>query len=349
MAKYPFLPQAKQHIAKLELDYKALADLPRIRKRAKQRMYASFELAMRLSLEPDSDFETEILSYPLAILYATGTGDRHLIERYALFEAVQINRYLGEEKREDVILEIAKAFGWKIQISEEKPRAILIHFAKYLENVSKGRLFHDSKWKLVNRALDKGWVRVNSQEVARLLQEEVKKRIEDSAQQELTKIPEDIQKDIAEIKAEFLKRRPQLEELDQLIHAQESEYPPCISDLMTRAAKGQHLSHVERFTLVTYLLRQGISVDSVVSLFSNVSDFKEDKTRYQVEHLAGERGGRTEPYMPYNCATLQTHGICKKPADPICYTIKNPLTYHLRKPRQNAASAQKQAEPQPLS
>jgi len=95
MAKYPFLPQAKQHIAKLELDYKTIVDLPHVRKRAKQRMYASFELAMRLSLEPSSDFETEILSYPLAILYATGTGDRHLIERYALFEAVQINRYLG--------------------------------------------------------------------------------------------------------------------------------------------------------------------------------------------------------------------------------------------------------------
>jgi len=65
-------------------------------------------------------------------------------------------------------------------------------------------------------------------------------------------------------------------------------------------------------------------------MFSNVSDFKEDKTRYQVEHLSGVRMGK-EPYMPYNCASLQTHGICSGPADRICATIRNPLSYHLRK------------------
>jgi len=41
--------------------------------------------------------------------------------------------------------------------------------------------------------------------------------------------------------------------------------------------------------------------------------------------------GRTEPYIPYNCSSLQTHGICTRPDDPICRTIRNPLSYHLRK------------------
>jgi len=99
---------------------------------------------------------------------------------------------------------------------------------------------------------------------------------------------------------------------------------------MDRAAKGQHLSHVERFTLVTYLIHQNLSIDTIVSLFSNVSDFKEDKTRYQVENLAG-KSGLTKPYVTYNCASLQTHGVCLGPADSICRTIRNPLTYHLRK------------------
>jgi DNA primase large subunit len=107
---------------------------------------------------------------------------------------------------------------------------------------------------------------------------------------------------------------------------------------MRRAAKGQQLSHVERFTLVTYLLNQGVSVDNIVSLFSNVTDFREDKTRYQVEHLAGHRGSRTA-YKTYNCATLQTHGVCAQLDDPICKTIRNPLTYHLRKRWQRAPKA----------
>ena len=330
MVKYPFLPQAKQHIASLELEIKDLAELPSVRNRAKKRIKASFDLASHLSLEPSNDFETEIASFPLAIFYAGGAGESRLVERFALHEATQINRYLDGEEQEDIILEIAKSFKWNIQFIPET-HTYLLHFAKYLEMGSKGRLFHDPKWKLINRRLAKGQVYLTPHDLCRLLQEEVKKHIEDRAKQEFGKIDPDTQKDIDELKAEFLKRRPHFEEFDQIIHAQDSEYPPCISGLMKRAAKGQHLSHVERFTLVTYLLRQGISVDSVVSLFSNVADFKEDKTRYQVEHLAGKRGGRTEPYITYNCATLQTHGVCSKPSDPICRTIRNPLTYHLRK------------------
>jgi DNA primase large subunit len=341
MVKYPFLPQAKRHIGGLELNYEALANLPRTRERARQRISASFDLATRFSQKSSLDSQTEIASFALATLYASGIGDPRLAERFALYEATQVNEYLREEKHEDVILDIARAFNWDVRISEEnKQRTISIHFVKYLENATRGRLTHDPKWKLVNRLLVKGWVRVTPYELARLLQEEVKKRIEENTTQEVAEIPQQLQMDIDELKSEFLKRKPQLEEFDQIIRAQESEYPPCINDLMKRAAKGQHLSHVERFTLVTYLLHQGISVDSIVSLFSSVADFKEDKTRYQVEHLAGKRYGGTKPYVTYNCATLQTHGVCLKPTDPICRTIRNPLTYHIRKQRENKASKQ---------
>jgi DNA primase large subunit len=343
MVKYPFLPQARQHIAPMELDYQKLAELPRVRKRARERIYASFDLAARFSLKPSTDFETEIASFPVAILYAAGTGESRLVERFALFEAKQINKYLDGEEREDIVLGIAKSFNWDIQIMP-KTHTYLLHFAKYLEMASKGRLFHEPKWKLVNRHLENGKVYLTPHDLRRLLQEEVNKHIEGKAKQEFGKIPEDIQNDIDEIKAEFLKKRPRLEEFDQIIRAQESEYPPCVSDLMKRAAKGQHLSHVERFTLVTYLLHQGISVDSVVSLFSNVADFKEDKTRYQVEHLAGQKGGRTQPYITYNCTTLQTHGVCSRPTDPICRTIKNPLTYHLRKQKRRRVLGQEQTQ-----
>jgi len=343
MVKYPFLPQAKQHIAPLELNIKDLAELPRVRNRAKERIKASFDLASHFSVEPSNDFETEIASFPLAVFYAGGTGESRLIERFALHEATQINRYLGSEEQEDIIREIAKSFKWNIHFTPET-HTYSLHFTKYLEMGSKGRLFHDSKWKLVNRQLKGGQVFLTPHDLSRLLQEEVKKHIEDRATQEFGKIEPDNQKDMDELKAEFLKKSPQFEEFDQIIRAQESEYPPCVSELMKRVAKGQHLSHVERFTLVTYLLHQGISVDSVVSLFSNVPDFREDKTRYQVEHLAGQKGGRTQPYTTYNCDTLQSHGVCSKPTDQICRTIRNPLTYHLKKHGRSRVPAQEQTQ-----
>jgi DNA primase large subunit len=161
----------------------------------------------------------------------------------------------------------------------------------------------------------------------------VRIRIEENAKRELTNIPEQMQIDIDELRAEFLKRKPTLEEFDKIVRAQESEYPPCITGLLKRAATGQHMSHVERFTLVTYLLHQGVSVDSIVNLFSGMPDFNAEKTRYQVEDLAGKRYGENKPYTTYNCSSLQTHGVCPGPVDEICERIRNPLTYHLRKQR----------------
>jgi len=302
--------------------------LEAIRERAKQRITSTFELAISISQEPSKQFEIEVASYPLAIIYATGIGDPKLTERFALFESKRINRFLETERDNDVILEIARAFEWEVHVNQDL--SFSIHFSKFLQNTARGRLFHDLKWKLINRTMQKGWVRVTPAELARLLQEEVQKRIEESTRQELAQVPDEIQKDIDELKAEFLKRKPLFEEVYEVIRAQESDYPPCIKGLMDRGAKGQHLSHVERFTLVTYLIHQNVSIDTIVSLFSNVSDFKEDKTRYQVENLAG-KSGLTKPYVTYNCASLQTHGVCLGPADSICRTIRNPLTYHLRK------------------
>jgi DNA primase large subunit len=332
MVKYPFLPQVRKHIAQTELDFKAILELPSIRERAKQRVSASFSLEKKLSAEPNRHLETEIASYPVAIILVAGTKDRLLIERFALNEAQQVKLYLSLEKRKEIIIEIAKSFSWQIKTDVN---GTWIHFTNYLKNTSKGRLFHDPKWKLVNRSVDKGWVVVTTDELKRLLQEEVKERIEASAKQTIDGLPEEILKDIEEIKSEFLKNKPHLVEYDLKVYAKEAEYPPCIATLLKRANEGAHLSHTERFTLVTYLLHQQISIDSIVSMFSNVSDFKEDKTRYQVENLAGKTGGRTEPYITYNCSTLQSHGVCSNPTDPICKKIRNPLRYHLKKQKLN--------------
>jgi len=330
LVKYPFLPEAKKYVAELGIDLNDLGELESIVNRAKVRIAATFEfLAHMQNQAPYKKSEVEIAAFPVAAFVVAGVKDKTLAERYALSEAKKIYNYLLDEK-DNVILGIAKFFEWDINPSKQGPFSYTLHFVYYLRNATKGRLVHSPEWKLVNRQLDKGQVSVTKNEVCRLLQEEIKNYIEDRTKEEVTKIPQLLQDVIEEIKAEFLKRKPHLSEFDQKIQAEESEYPPCIMDFLDRTAKGQHLSHAERFTLVTYLLHQGIGVDRIVNLFSNVADFREDKTRYQVEHLAGQRGSRT-PYRTYNCSTLQTHGVCANPNDPVCKRIRNPLTYHLRK------------------
>ena len=319
---------ARRFIANLGLDFDTITSLQEIRDRAKQRVSSTFLTEDDFSEKTGKFYQVEIASYALAILYLTGIAEPILTEKFALFEAQKVNRHLRMEKNRDIILEIAKAFNWKVKKNEYG--SFSVHFAKFLETSTRGRLHHDSIWKLVNRIMEKGLVRVSPRELARLLQEDVKNQIEKSVKQELGKVPEQIQHDIDELKADFLKRKPKFEAIIQEIKAQESDYPPCITVMMKRTIQGQHLSHVERFTLVTYLLHQGISVDEIVKMFSNVPDFKEDKTRYQVEHLSGVRMGK-EPYMPYNCSSLQTHSVCSGSSNTICQTIRNPLSYHLRK------------------
>lgn len=336
LAKYPFLSQARKYIVKLELDIKDMATIATVRDLAKHRVYSSFDLIPKTPKKANRDYETEIISYTLALLYLSEINDDKLTQRFASSEANKVNFYLKKEKNKEVIFEIAKEFGWiPIQVNDAKSTVISIHFTTYLKMTSRGRLSHNTTWQLKGRSIKNGQVQVNPKELARLLQEEVNNHltisIEKNTKQKIPNLPFEIQKDIDELSAEYQKRKPQFEKIIVEVQATESEYPPCISSLIGRATNGQHLSHVERFTMVTYLLHQGVEIDSIVNLFSKVSDFKEEKTRYQIENLAGQRGGIIKPYVTYNCATLQTHNVCPYPNDPICNFIRNPLTYHLKK------------------
>jgi DNA primase large subunit len=69
--------------------------------------------------------------------------------------------------------------------------------------------------------------------------------------------------------------------------------------------------------------------EKVIELFKNISDFNERMTRYQVEHIAGERGSRTR-YITPKCETLKTHGVCMNP-DRLCSQVRHPLGYYRKK------------------
>jgi DNA primase large subunit len=329
LVKYPFLSRARHYLARLDIELRELAYFPKIREMAKERVLSSIGFTHIDSYQIRKNFENEIIAYALALFYVSVIGEDKLAKLFAKSEGDKVNYYLKNEKHQDVIFEIAKAFNWDAKKNDDG--SISISFSKYLQNASRGRLIHNKKWKLVNRLLEKGMVRLPPYTVARLLQEEVHDRIEESIHQEVANPTNELQEDIDELKAEYQKRKSQFEQIRIEVKAKESEYPPCISSLIERASNGQHLSHVERFTLVTYLLHQSVEIDSIVNLFSKVTDFKEDLTRYQIENLAGKRGSIIKPYVTYNCSTLQTHNVCPFPNDPICNSIRNPLTYHLLK------------------
>jgi DNA primase large subunit len=330
LAKYPFLKETADHMKKLGLKIEELAnpDVEQILNRAMERVE---EAVLSVSVGKKRENYVEIPSFPVAIMLAIATKNSFIKRRYALAEAKQAFNEMQFETRERIAA-IATDFEWNIALNRDSeiPMEFALNFADYLRNTTHLR---DKKWKLVNRLLTSGKVYLNQHDVARLLQEEVQRRIEKRLETtELPNLPEKITA-MAERLTELAKERVGEEEMEGFpkVVAQ-SAFPPCVVALYEAASTGRHLSHVGRFTLTSFLVNIGMPPEKVAELFKSFSDFNERLTRYQIEHIAGERGSRTR-YTPPQCRTLQTHGVCVN-SDSLCRRVRHPLAYYRRKLKQ---------------
>ena len=102
------------------------------------------------------------------------------------------------------------------------------------------------------------------------------------------------------------------------------QYPPCVTKALELLETGQNVPHYGRFLMTTFLLHAGKNVDNIIDLYPRVPDFKEGVTRYQVEHIAGLRGGRTAYSVP-SCNTILSNNFCFRNHD--CGKIRSPLQF----------------------
>lgn len=337
MAKYPFMPEVAEEVKKLgfKIDNLFEADYAPILERAEKRVIEALTTnPPEVRYDPRVHKEDiEILSFPVAVALVTSLANEYVKRRYALAEARRAYELLKKES-EEKIMEIAKKFGWRIRFSNEKVGVIKFDFAlnfiDYLRNASS---FHDKDWKLVNKLVINGEVHMSKQEVARLLQEEIRRYIEGKIDPKIRgALPEKIFDRVEKIRQAYSGSFKELPAEDfSPSEVSDEAFPPCIMELYKAASSGRHVSHIGRFALTSFLLNIGVSPDSIVDLFRRSSDFNERMTRYQIEHIAGERGSGTK-YTPPKCDTLQTHGLCPG-MDDICRRIKHPLTYYRRKMR----------------
>ena len=110
----------------------------------------------------------------------------------------------------------------------------------------------------------------------------------------------------------------------------QNSLPPCVANVLNEVRGGGNPSHFARFLLASFMLRrchdvEGRPIEECVEetadLFKTAADYKEKTTRYQVEHIAGLRGGR-KFYMPPSCQEIYSNGLC--PTNLGC-GVKNPL------------------------
>ncbi|MCL2134464.1 MAG: DNA primase large subunit PriL [Candidatus Bathyarchaeota archaeon] len=332
LAKYPFLKESARYFSPIDLQIEDLIspDMHQILDRAMERVTLAIT---NFTVRPSNtekhvikDLQKEIFSFPVAIMLVAATNNSLIKKRYALAEAKQATSEMSLEPK-DLLLKIAFDFGWKITLSPPDSKyEFTLYFTSFLQNASH---FHAAKWKLINRKLSEGNVYLNKHDVERLLQEEIKQRIEKRLNNiTLDQYPPEISEKAEELKKLAAENLGQGETDFPKIIIQEA-FPPCINTLYAAASKNHHLPHMGRFALTTFLVNIGMSAESVTELFKSFSDYNERLTRYQVEHIAGERGSGTKYTCP-QCSILQTHNVCKN-RDDFCKRIYHPLKYYKNK------------------
>jgi DNA primase large subunit len=321
LAKYPFLKKASEYIESLNLSIDDFTDkYDDIVERALERV--KFAIDGKLIKVDLYDPEKEILSYAVALALIYGLKDAWLIRRFANNEQKLYYEMLITEDNYKII-EIAKdGFNWDLELIEDN---FIIPVEQFLEIAPR---FQAREWKLINSLLDKGKVYLKKVKIARLISEAVKNKIIKKSEEEeikRLKLPEKLLYK-AEVVKSKIERKEIKEEYKEIYTPIKEDLPPCISYLIKEMKSGKAISHMARFTVTSFLLNIGMSVEEVLEYFRNVADFNENKTRYQIQHIAGMIGSKIR-YLPPKCEVLKSFGICVEPNE-LCKKIKHPLQYY---------------------
>jgi DNA primase large subunit len=324
LAKYPFLRQASREIEELGFTINNLVSPENqpILDRARNRLEKAInEMHTGMMVR---DKQTEISSFAASLIFVIATKNNWIKKRYALAVAKSTYVEMMKEKEEKIWM-IATDFGWDIDYGHPY-KDFRLGFNIYLKNAAH---MHGIEWKLINQIVDHGCVYLNKNKVVRLLQEEVKNRVEKRLDiAEIKNLPEEINilaVDIVKLAQEIMGQ--EIEEMPKVVV--QGAFPPCINALYSDASQSHHLSHIGRFTLTAFLVNIGMTPEAVNEFFKTFSDYNERLARYQIEHIAGERGSGTKYTCP-QCSVLQTHGVCKN-RDDLCRRVYHPLRYYLLK------------------
>lgn len=328
LARYPFLQEAQAKIAGSELNrlesFLANEAGRRIIDRAAERIEAAITIPSQGLAEHFREFHARIpnaleslYTYGMARIIASCINDRTVIDRLIAYEARRSAFYLmsdeygetEESKRE----EVGRRLGLEL-------RDGMVPLAPYIEMVSGLR---ESGWRLVNREVKDGLVRVYATEVEVLLRERIRVVIRARG---LPKGPPEVCALLTPA-IERITAVHQGQMLRNLGPIDESRYPPCMASLVMALAGGANLTHMGRFALTAFLHTIGLSTTQIVEVYQRSPDFDIEKTLYQVEHISGRSG--TE-YTPPSCATMETNGLCVR-RDPLCERIGGPLGYYRKK------------------
>jgi len=330
-ARYPFLAAARDAVEAAAVDLgEVVATDDAVTQRALERV--EHAITDGTVGEPHRRTRVELLSYPVARVLVSLVDQPVCTRKYARAEAETARERFGAEfatttefkstSTERVSLDQLLAefdLASSVQSVED---GHLVEVGAYLELAADQR---GDEWRLVNRPLADGWVRIAPEELHVLLKQAIRHRVEDGLPFE---VPDAIG---SELGAEAEQLREALADLDlvrEIDTVVPELFPPCMQALLDKVQKGEHLEHHSRFAIAAFLTSIGMTTDEIVDIFQVNPGFGEEATRYQVDHIRGD----TSPteYSTPACSTMVSYGDCVN-KDDLCERISHPMGYYEQK------------------
>jgi len=336
LAKYPFLNEASLYVKETHFD---LQEFDRMEMNFI--LNRSFDKIENFLKNGETDyklekFEIEILTFLASLLILKNTSIDALTKKFALLESMRFEKYLIEDlkdsfKDEKKRLVLFKIFNevFKIDIYLEK---IVNEYykIKVVDYIRRSIHFHEEEWKLINRSVKDGYVYLNANEIVRLFRNELSLLIVEKVKNmKLATFPNQVINKSQKLKS-YWESFNRTYNVDYVY--KKSVIPPCIQHLYDSIDNGENLPHSARLLLATFLLFSGKSIEEIIDVFKKLPDYKENITRYQLEHLSGKKGGSKKYFVP-SCEKIKLENLCYQTN--VCKGIINPIQL-LRKKVDNA-------------
>lgn len=282
-SKYPFTSEAKMVVEESSLE---LND--EMMERAVQRIMAAVKGEPRAAyrIHP-SDEMLELGSYVAARMMLSFLRNRFLINKFAIAEAKRASWLMRKESKENL-----KKLGDELGIVPVKFKGRLALSVPTYVSFSPRSV----DYRLIFRNVKEGSVEVTEHEVIRLMEEAIKARMEN-----LKPLPNP-----PKIVRDYAKKLMALvpKEAEMKMSFREDDNPLCIERLLEQVKEHQNLNHQARLVLATYLLAKNVPLVKIQSIFSNLPDYEDRVTKYQLEHISSRR------YSVPSCATMLSYGLC---------------------------------------
>ncbi|WP_157533004.1 DNA primase large subunit PriL [Haloferax profundi] len=340
-ARYPFFATAREAVESADVAIATLVaeDAPAVERGVERVERALMEGTVEAESPYSWDTKSELLSYPIARIIVSLVETPAAVDKYARAEAeTAYERMVADfESGDDDINSDARAslddvlreFDLTDAVRAEPAESAHRGPDHYWVDVGPYLTYCDpdwgDDWRLVNRALADGAVRVAREELYDLLREATRRRVAEG-------LPFSVRgSDAGDQLASAL--QPHVERLRNLLSDRGSVnvvytdtvepdlFPPCIEALLTQTRDGDELPNEAAFTLAAFLVGVGLDPQAVGSV---VGDEHAESLETRATILADSSGSQ---YAPPTCETMQAYDLCVN-RDDRCETISHPMKYY---------------------